>query len=184
MAELLGRLQKNKLLRIARDAIEAYLERRKEPNIQESDPVLNQNMGAFVTLHIKGRLRGCIGNIIGRQPLYLTIRDMAIAAAFEDPRFNPLTKQEFKDINIEISVLSPLKRIDRPEEIILGVHGVLVKDNLTSGVYLPQVATETGWDKETFMNSLCGDKAGMAPDAWKSSSCEIYVFSAVVFKEN
>jgi AmmeMemoRadiSam system protein A len=184
LAELLNKLQKNKLLRLARETIEFYLERRKELDIQENDPVLNQNMGAFVTLHAKDRLRGCIGNIMGRQPLYLTIRDMSIAAAFEDPRFNPVTKQEIKDINIEISVLSPLKKITNPDEIVLGEHGVLVKNDFTSGVYLPQVATETGWDKERFMNSLCGDKAGMKLDAWRTGACEIYVFSAVVFKED
>lgn len=184
MAELLSKLQKNKLLRLARDTIELYLEHRKELDVKDGDPVLNQNMGAFVTLHAKNKLRGCIGNIIGRQPLYLTIRNMALAAAFEDTRFNPVTKQELKDINIEISVLSPLKKIANPDEIVLGEHGVLVKNDFTSGVYLPQVATETGWDKENFMNSLCGDKAGMTPDAWKTGTCEIYVFTAEIFKED
>lgn len=183
METILTKLQKNKLLRIGRDSIELYASDRKELNIREDDPLLNQNMGAFVTLHAKNRLRGCIGNIIATQPLYLTVRDMALAAAFEDPRFNPVSKNELKEIHLEISVLSPLKKINNADEIILGTHGVLVKNNFTSGVYLPQVATETGWTREQFMNSLCGDKAGMEPDAWKKGSCEIYIFSAEVFKE-
>ncbi|MCX5710588.1 MAG: AmmeMemoRadiSam system protein A, partial [Candidatus Omnitrophica bacterium] len=131
----------------------------------------------------KNRLRGCIGNIIATQPLYLTVRDMALAAAFEDPRFSPVSREELINIGIEISVLSTLKKISSAAEIVLGEHGVLVKNNYTSGVYLPQVATETGWTKEQFMNSLCGDKAGMEPDAWKKGACEIYIFSAEVFKE-
>jgi len=183
METILTKLQRNKLLRIARDSIDLYATGRKELNVKEDDPLLNQNMGAFVTLHKENRLRGCIGNIVGRQPLYLTVRDMAIAASTDDPRFSPVTKEELKNIDIEISVLSPLKKITSADEITLGEHGVLVRNDFTSGVYLPQVATETGWSKEQFLNSLCGDKAGMSPDAWKKGACDIYIFSAEVFKE-
>jgi len=140
-------------------------------------------MGVFVTLRKNNQLRGCIGNIIGTNPLYLGVKNMAIAAATQDYRFTTVTKEELEDIQIEISVLSPLKQITNIEEIILGKHGVLVKDGYRSGVYLPQVATETGWNKEEFMNSLCGQKAGMELDAWKSGKCEIYIFSAEVFEE-
>ncbi len=181
--QLLTQEQKNKLLKLARQTISVYLESGKTLEVKESDPVLNQAMGAFVTLHKHGQLRGCIGNIIGRKPLYLTVRDMAIAAATQDPRFNPVGKDELGDIHIEISALSPLKKITNPDEIILGKHGVLVKNLFRSGVYLPQVATETGWTKEQFMNSLCASKAGMAADAWKKGQCEIHIFSAEVFGE-
>lgn len=176
--------QRNKLLKLARDAIKLYVTTGKTLEVEENDPVLKEIRGAFVTLHKKGQLRGCIGNIIGRKPLYLTIRDMAIASATQDlKRFNKVTEEELEKIDIEISALSPLKKITNPDEIILGKHGVLVKDFSRSGVYLPQVATEAGWTKEQFMNSLCARKAGMATDAWKTGKCEIYIFTAEVFAE-
>jgi len=183
MDELLNQEQKNKLLKLARDTITLFLASGKILDPKEDDPVLKQVMGAFVTLHKDGELRGCIGNIVGQKPLYLTVRDMAIASATEDPRFNSVSKEELPKINIEISALSPLKKITNPDEIILGKHGVLVRDLYRSGVYLPQVATETGWTKEQFMDSLCGNKAGMKPDAWKTGKCDIYIFSAEVFGE-
>jgi len=183
MENLLSEQQKSKLLKIARFTIQEYLTKNKAPEITENDPVLKQVMGAFVTLHEQGKLRGCIGNIVGQEPLYLTVRDMAIAAATDDPRFQPVTKDELKNIHIEISALSPLRKIANPDEIILGKHGVLVRSGFYSGVYLPQVATETGWSKEEFMNSLCESKAGIDADAWKTGKCDIYVFSAEVFGE-
>jgi len=118
---------------------------------------------------------------VGRGPFYLTVRDMAVEAATGDPRFPAVTPGEMKDIDIEISALSPLEKIKDPEKIVMGKHGVVVKSGFASGVYLPQVATETGWNREEFMNSLCGQKAGMAPDAWKKGKCDIYVFTAEVF---
>jgi len=183
MSSLLNREQKLKLLRLARDTIRFYLTEGKIPRRTNTDPALNEVMGLFVTLHKNGRLRGCIGNIVGRKPLYQGVIDMAIAASTEDPRFPRLTKEEIDDIDIEISVLSPLKKITNTDEIVMGTHGVMVKDFFRSGVYLPQVATETGWSKEQFMNSLCGQKAGMDPQAWKTGKCEIYIFTADVFGE-
>lgn len=183
MDNFLNQEQKKKLLKLARDTITLFLASGKTLEPKEDDPTLKQVMGAFVTLHKDGELRGCIGNIVGQKPLYLTVRDMAIASATEDPRFNSVTKEELPKINIEISALSPLKKITNPDEIVLGKHGVLVRDLYRSGVYLPQVATETGWTKEQFMDSLCGSKAGMRPDAWKTGKCDIYIFSAEVFGE-
>ncbi len=175
--------QRKELLKLARNTIELYLKKGEifEPEIQ--DPALKQIQGVFVTLRKGGELRGCIGNIIGSAPLYFGVRDMAIASSTEDPRFPAVTEDELSDIEIEISVLTPLKKITNPDEIILGTHGVLVKQGFRSGVYLPQVATETGWSKEEFMNSLCAHKAGIAEDAWKKGKCEIYIFSAEVFGE-
>lgn len=179
----MNKQEKNKLLKIARDSITEYLTNKTTPGLTEDDPVLRSIMGAFVTLRENEELRGCIGNITGTLPLFETIRDMAIAAATEDPRFSPLESYELENIKIEISVLSPLKKIQNTDEIVIGKHGVLVKDGLRSGVYLPQVANETKWSKEEFMNSLCGSKARMSPDAWKKGKCEIFVFTAEVFGE-
>ncbi|MDD5665610.1 MAG: AmmeMemoRadiSam system protein A, partial [Candidatus Omnitrophica bacterium] len=137
----------------------------------------------FVTLHKRGELRGCIGNIIGRGPLYLTIRDMAVESATGDPRFSKVTLDELKDIDIEISVLSSMKKTDNPDDIRLGIDGVLVRKGFRSGVFLPQVATETGWSKDEFMSNLCAHKAGLSPDAWKGDGIEIYTFTAEIFSE-
>jgi len=183
MDELLTQEQKKKLLKIARETISKYISGGSIPHQKESDPVLNQKMGAFVTLHKEGRLRGCIGNLAGSSSLIDTVREMAVAAATDDPRFPSLEPDELPKIKIEISALSPLRKISNPDEIIAGKHGVLVKNGFTSGVYLPQVALEAGWDKEEFMNSLCGSKAGMPADAWKKGKCEIYIFTAEVFGE-
>jgi len=176
--------QKKKLLSIARSSIQSYFDSKERPQLKESDPVLLAKSGAFVTLHKKGELRGCIGNMVGQEPLYLTIRDMAIAAAFEDPRFGPLRKSELADIEIEISVLSPLEKIDNPDKIKMGEHGVLLKRGFNSGVFLPQVACETGWSKEEFLANLCEHKAGLPADAWKDKSCQLYIFTADIFSEN
>jgi AmmeMemoRadiSam system protein A len=183
MSGLLNDKQKQKLLEISRNTIEQYIKTQKTLKIKVEDATLNKAMGVFVTLNKNGQLRGCIGNIIGREPLYLGVRDMSIASATQDPRFPPLAEAELSKIKIEISVLSPLEKVSNADEIILGTHGVLVKKGFRSGVYLPQVATETGWSKEEFMNSLCAHKAGFEPDAWKKGDCEIYIFTAEVFGE-
>jgi AmmeMemoRadiSam system protein A len=117
------------------------------------------------------------------EPLYLTISDMAIEAAVADWRFPPVELSEMKDIEIEISVLSVLKRVYSSDEIILGLHGVVIKKGPKNGVFLPQVATETNWTKEEFLAELCSQKAGLPPDAWKDTSSELYVFTAEVFSE-
>jgi len=179
---LLNQEQRRKMLELARRSIEVYLKTGKKLQVTENDPVLNKELGAFVTLHEKGRLRGCIGSLVGRQPLYLTIRDMAVEAATADPRFPPVTQDELKDIEIEISVLSPLEKVSSPDKIQMGVHGVLVRRGFNSGVFLPQVATETGWSKEEFLSELCSQKAGLPPDAWKDKDTELYIFTAEVFQ--
>jgi hypothetical protein len=175
--------QKKRLLEIARKSIETYLKTGKKPELKETDPLLIKEMGAFVTLNKEGELRGCIGNLVGKMPLYLTIRDMAIEAAVGDPRFSILTLDELKNIEIEISVLSPMQRQGDPDKIRLGVDGVLVRKGFKSGVFLPQVATETGWSKEEFLSNLCAHKAGLPSDAWKDKDTEILTFTAEVFSE-
>jgi len=183
MESLLNDQQKKELLSLARNTIVSQIKTGRALKVEVDDPALKEVMGVFVTIHKAGQLRGCIGNIIGTEPLYIGVRDMAIAASTQDPRFPALEEAELADIDIEISVLSPLKKITNPDKIVLGVHGVLVKQGFRSGVYLPQVATETGWDKSEFMDSLCAHKAGISADAWRKGECEIYIFSAEVIGE-
>ena len=142
--------------------------------------ILREKRGAFVTLKIGGMLRGCIGMIRAAQPLYLTIFEMAQAAAFEDPRFMPITEKELTDIEIEISVLSPLVRVENIDEIKVGRDGLMILLNQHSGLLLPQVATEHGWDKTTFLEQTCL-KAGIPKNSYKDKSAEIYRFSAEIF---
>jgi hypothetical protein len=181
--DMLNNEEKKKLLEIARKSIATYLKSGKKLDIGESDPLLIKEMGAFVTLNKKGELRGCIGNLVGRKPLYLTVRDMAVEAAVSDPRFTPVTLEELKDIEIEVSVLSPMEIVDSPDNIRLGIDGVLVRKGSRSGVFLPQVATETGWNRDEFLSNLCSHKAGLAPDAWKDKETELLTFTAEVFSE-
>lgn len=180
---ILNSAQRSRLLEIARESIRNYLYSGKKQIFKENDHALNRELGLFVTLHKNSKLRGCIGNIIGRQPLYAGVSDMALEAAFSDPRFEPVTMDELANIEIEISVLSPLEKIDDPNSIVMGKHGVLVKKGFRSGVYLPQVALETGWSREEFMDSLCAQKAGIAKNSWKLNECDIYIFTAEVFGE-
>jgi len=181
--DMLNEKQRKRLLEIARTAVEEHVKNGKEAEFSETDPELLKQKGAFVTLHYKGDLRGCIGNIIGRQPLYKTIRDMAIEASANDPRFMPVTAGELKDIKIEISVLSEPERVTDVSKIVMGKHGVIVKKGFNSGVFLPQVATETGWDRDEFLSVLCTQKAGLPADAWKDPKTELYTFTAEVFGE-
>jgi len=180
---MLNNQQRNKLLEIARASINTYLQVGKKMELSETDQALKQEMGAFVTLSKHGELRGCIGNLSASQPLYLAVRDMAVEAAVDDPRFPALTLSELKDVEIEISALSPLKRVDSTDKIELGKHGVLVRKGHQSGVFLPQVATETGWSKEEFLNNLCAHKAGISANAWKDKDTELYIFTADIFSE-
>ncbi len=180
---MLNEKQRKVLLKIARDTIDLYLRKGERLDVKVDDDLLKQDMGAFVTLHKRGNLRGCIGHMEARAPLYLTIRDMAIAASTQDPRFPTVRLDEMDAIDIEISVLSPMQLIDDYNLIEAGRHGVMVKRGLSSGVYLPQVAIETGWNRDQFMNSLCAQKAGIPEDAWKTGDCEISIFTAEVFGE-
>ena len=141
---------------------------------------MQENLGAFVTLKQAGHLRGCIGHVIGDRPLWQTIADMAQAAAFDDPRFPSLQEGEIKDLEIEISVLGPLEPVTDPEVVEPGRHGLLVQRSVHSGLLLPQVATEQGWDRETFLGQTCV-KAGLPPTAWKSKKTQVYRFEAEVF---
>lgn len=172
------------LLSIARSSIRTMLYENKKLTIDPNTIPINlmKELGAFVTLRINGKLRGCIGRFISTDPLYQVVNQMAIASALEDYRFNPLTKEEFKNTEIEISVLGPLKKINNISEIVLGKHGIYIKKDLHSGTMLPQVATENRWSVEEFLGYTSRDKAGLGWSGWKDA--DIYVYEAVVLEEN
>jgi len=180
---MLNDAQRKRLLQIARESMTSHVRDGKRKEFSEADPVLNKPMGAFVTLSENGQLRGCIGNMVGRGHLYQTVADMAIEAATGDPRFPPLAPAEISKVRMEVSVLSELKRVKSADEIKIPGEGVIVKRGFASGVFLPQVAEETGWSKEEFLSNLCSHKAGLPADAWKDPRTELYVFTAQVFGE-
>ncbi len=180
---MLNALQKKELLKIARSVLLEYFLKGTVPKIKVNSPELKASGGAFVTLQKKGQLRGCIGLIESDSPLYQNVRDMAIEAATQDPRFMPVTEAELAEIEIEISALSVKHRIKSIDEIELGTHGVIVKQGFARGVFLPQVATETGWNKIEFMRNLCAGKAGLKADAYLDPKTEMFVFTAEVFSE-
>jgi AmmeMemoRadiSam system protein B/AmmeMemoRadiSam system protein A len=180
LGEGLTEEEKRLLHHIARRAIEDIARGKPVPDFTVESRALMEKKGAFVTLKKHGQLRGCIGCIKDIKPLYKIVVEMAAAAAFNDPRFNPVTEAEFSDLEIEISVLTPPRRIKDVEEIEVGKHGLLMKKGVYSGLLLPQVATEYGWDRKTFLERTCL-KAGLPKDAWKDKDTVIYIFSAEVF---
>ncbi len=141
---------------------------------------LTERLGAFVTLKIGKNLRGCIGNVTGERPLHETVAEMARHAAFKDPRFPPLCLEEFEKLDIEISILSPLQRCPDSGRIEVGRHGLVVRRGGFSGLLLPQVPLEWGWNRERFLEHTCR-KAGMEPNCWKDPETEIFWFEAEVF---
>ncbi len=143
-------------------------------------PVLREKLGVFVTLTIDGRLRGCIGSLIGREPLYLTTARTARAAAFEDTRFAPLQAEEWPHVALDISVLGPLSRCPDPSRIEIGRHGLFLVRRGRSGVFLPQVPVEQGWSLPTYLERLC-DKAGLPSGSWAAPDAELYWYEAFVF---
>jgi hypothetical protein len=181
--EYLTEGDKKALLELARKSVESIVRDKKLIEVDEPESKrLAENGAAFVTLHLNGRLRGCIGRMEPAAPLYETVIRMAAAAATEDPRFRPVRPDELDDIHIEVSVNTPLRPVSGPDEIVLGKHGVVVSKGVRRGVFLPQVATETGWSKEEFLSALCARKAGIAPDAYKNGA-SLYVFTSIVFEE-
>ena len=141
--------------------------------------ILNSKCGAFVSLHKFGRLRGCIGHFGEDYPLHEIVAKMAYAAAFEDPRFMPVTSDELADIDIEISVLTPMRRIQSIDEFQLHRHGIYIKKGFRNGTFLPQVADEVNWTKEEFLGHCAQDKAGIGWDGWRDA--ELYIYEAIVF---
>ena len=170
------------LLSIARDSVRAAVNKQPDPQSIVDSPALNRQGGAFVTLKTDGRLRGCIGNFISAEPLYRTVRQMARAAAIEDPRFfgRRIQPHEVDQLEIEISILSPLEKTDDPLSLQLGKHGIFIRRGSRSGCFLPQVALETGWTKEQFLTQCCDGKAGLGPDAWRDPKTDVFLFTAKI----
>ncbi|MFH0877799.1 MAG: AmmeMemoRadiSam system protein B [Candidatus Omnitrophota bacterium] len=181
--DMLTKDDKKKLLEIARRTIEGHVQGRKAPEFQATSPGLGLQRGVFVTLHKGQELRGCIGLFASNDPLVKSVSEMAIASSTQDYRFSAVEPQELKDLTIEISVLSEPRLIDDWRKIRLGTDGVIIKRGFSSGVFLPQVATETGWDLDTFLGQLCSQKAGLPTDCYKNPGTKIYTFQADVFSE-
>ncbi|HOX54755.1 MAG TPA: AmmeMemoRadiSam system protein B [Candidatus Omnitrophota bacterium] len=179
---MLSNEQKKTLLTIARESMENYVKTGKRKEFAVDDPVLKRHQGAFVTLNKNGQLRGCIGRIVADDPLYEVVASMAIEAAIDDPRFYPVTAKELNDIEIDISALSPIEEIKDVNKIEVGKHGIIIRRGFFQGLLLPQVATEYGWNRETFLKQTCL-KAGLPEDAWKDKTTQISIFSAEVFSE-
>lgn len=172
------------LLQIARSTIAEFL---KIKRIAGIDPdslslTLKKECGAFVTLKENGRLRGCIGRFDASEPLYKTVQEMAVASSTQDYRFKPVGAGELPELEIEISVLTPMRRIGSVDDFQLGKHGIYIKKENRAGTFLPQVAYETGWTKEEFLGHCAQDKAGIGWNGWKDA--ELYIYEAIVFSEN
>jgi AmmeMemoRadiSam system protein A len=182
--EFLDEDEKRFLFEVARKTIVEYITNGRMPEFRSDNPKLKQKCGAFVTLHEKnGALRGCIGYVEPIKPLLQTVMDMAVACSTRDPRFHPVTSDELPKLDLEISVLSPLEEVGDMENICIGQHGLLVKKGYSSGLLLPQVATEFGWNRLQFLKETCR-KAGLPGDAWKHPDTKLYMFSAQVFGDS
>jgi len=176
--------QRNLLLKVAKASVRAAVKGLPRPPLpRTNDPELLAPRGCFVTLKNGSELRGCIGQFEADRPLIEMVSRMAVSAALHDPRFaaDPITPAELPQLHIEISVLSPMVLADDPLKLKLGVHGIYITDGFRSGCFLPQVAEETGWTKEQFLDYCCTHKAGLPPGAWRDPSVRVYLFTAEVF---
>lgn len=181
MESLLNKDQQKYLLGLARQAIEHHLKTRKTIKIKIKDERLKEKRGAFVTLKVENQLRGCIGYPLPYKSLYETTINVAISAATQDYRFQPLTLEELHETKIEISVLSLPKPVKDVKEIKVGKHGIIISKGPYKGLLLPQVPLEWNWDLETYLSHGCL-KAGLDEDEWKKGA-QIEIFSAQVFSE-
>lgn len=182
MAPDLGTRDKVFLLRLARQTIERRLAGKPLPAPEVSRGPLTEPRGAFVTLKKGNELRGCIGHVVGIEPLWQSVRDNALNAAMHDPRFPPLEATELPQVEIEVSALTPLRPVASAEEVRVGEHGVMIERGPYRGLLLPQVPIEYGWDRQTFLDHTCR-KAGLPAGCWRDPGTRIQVFSAEVFSE-
>ena len=174
--------EKKILLDIAHKAIVAAVREEDTTPEPREEKALNMRNGCFVTIKQDDELRGCIGNFQSDLPLFKEVAEMAAASACKDPRFYPVQEDEVSKISIDISVLSPLEKIDDIKSIEIGTHGIYLEKGYYRGVLLPQVATEHNWDRETFLKQTCL-KAGLPTDSWEADETDIYIFSAEVFSD-
>lgn len=179
----LNKDDKKYLLKLARETISEYVRNGREPEVDPSklSATIKTNCGAFVTLNKNNNLRGCIGRFDANQPLWKIVQSMAVAAATQDYRFDKVKQNEISQLKIEISVLTPLKRIQSADEFTMGKHGIYIKKGNASGTFLPQVANQTKWSKEEFLGHCSEDKAGLGWDGWKTA--ELFTYEALVFSE-
>ena len=178
--------QQQMVLEIARDSVRAAVNKWNVASPVCDDGALNAKCGCFVTLKKFGKLRGCIGQFTSGKPLAKLVSEMAVAATIDDPRFlsDPITPEELDQLNIEISILSPLKKTENPLSLRLGIDGIYIAKGHKSGCFLPQVAIETGWTEEQFLTNCCLQKAHLPPDAWQEPDTEVYFFTAECFSDN
>jgi AmmeMemoRadiSam system protein A len=173
-----------RLVALARAAVAAQVRGRPLPQVQDAAGVLAERRGCFVTLTNRGALRGCIGTFRPDRPLGEMIVQMGAAAA-RDPRFvyNPITADELDRLRVEVSVLSPLTQTDRPEKLRVGEHGIYVVGPAGAGCFLPEVATQMGWDAEQFLEHCCTSKAGLPSGAWRRPETKVYLFTSEKFAQ-
>ncbi len=171
------------ILALARNSLYKHFSINKKVECDYSNE-LNEKGGVFVTLHHKGKLRGCIGLIDSDDPLKVTIPRMAISAAVDDPRFPPLSAQEVDQVTIEITLLSKLLRVKSLTDIIIGKHGLLIRYKTKQGLFLPQVAVENQWSRQQFLENLCANKIGVMKNCYLEPEAQIYYFTARIFKES
>lgn len=177
----LSEIDRTNILELARQAVVAAVCWKRPLQAIPKAELFEQRCGVFVTLHVRGALRGCIGVIEGREPLGESIVQCAVSAAMHDPRFHPMEPEELPGLEIEVSLLSPLERI-QPEEIEIGKHGLLLEQGFHRGLLLPQVAMEHKLDREQFLRETC-HKAGLPLDAWKMQNTQIYGFTCEIVQE-
>jgi len=179
---MLSKTEATTLLEIARDAVIHQIRNNDYSPTPREEKALNQHSGCFVTITQEGHLRGCIGNFQSQQPLFREVATMAVAAASQDPRFQPMSRDELDNFSLEITVLSPLEKINDTNLIEVGTHGIYIIKGHNRGVLLPQVATEYGWDRETFLRQTCL-KAGLSENSWQLPDADIYIFSGQIMHE-
>lgn len=177
----LSEKQKQELLRLARTTIAEYVRKKRVNDKGTDDPLLRANGASFVTIYRNRMLRGCIGNINPDRPLYTSVIQNAVSACSRDPRFMPMAPEELKDLNVEVTVLSPLEPLADAGKLRVGIHGIFLVNGSTSGILLPQVATENGWDERTFLEQV-SIKAGLPKDAWKRQDTKLYVYTAEIVR--
>ncbi len=180
--QLLNEEERTFLLKLARNTISKTAQGETPDTPEYFSETLSTELGVFVTLHKSGELRGCIGYIEGIRPLQDAVIEMAQSAAFNDPRFAPVSSDEVDDLDLEISVLSPVEEVSNIDEIEIGRHGLIIEQGFYKGLLLPQVATENNWNRTAFLQHTCR-KARLPIDAWQDEKTKIYAFSAEIFSE-
>lgn len=176
---------KTALLKLSRDTLREYLTTKITPKFTPTSEAMQQPRATFVTLRQARThdLRGCRGEVFARYPLWESVQRVSILSAVDDPRFRPMTASELPDVHLEISVLTPLRLAQSPDEVVVGKHGVMIRRGGRGGLFLPQVPVEQNWDRDEYLSTLCWMKAGLPADAWRKPDTQLYVFEAEIFEE-